>query len=218
METVMSDLSLRRCGLVCLLTGIVGGLAALALLAWPTNVDDDLLRHPFSDEGFLAVQAFFAVHHLGLVAGVVALALSGAVGRGRIARGGAWLLVVGTVLLTGSELLTMRYVDWTSEAANAGLMGAAYGISCTVMGVGAILAGVGVLRAGAWSGWRARTPLVIGVAQFVMLTPGMSGGFVLARLVIGAWMLMFAALGWSLYAEARGEVTSRPRARALPVG
>lgn len=129
------------------------------------------LRYPFSATGFLTVQAVFAVHHLGLVAGVVALALSGAVGRGLVARSGAWLLVAGTVMLTASELLTMRYVDWTSEAANAGL--------------------VGVLRAKVWSGWRAWTPLVIGVAQFVILTPGMFGGFVVARLVIGAWMLMF---------------------------
>ncbi|MBA3261079.1 MAG: hypothetical protein H0T69_01115 [Thermoleophilaceae bacterium] len=141
------------------------------------------------------MQGVFAVHHLGLVAGVVALALSGAVGRGGVGRSGAWLLVAGTVMLTASELLAMRYVGWTNEAANAGLMGAAYGISCTLMGVGAILAGIGVRRAKVWSGWRAWTPMVIGVAQFVMLTPGMFGGFVVARLVIGAWMLMFAALG-----------------------
>ncbi|MBA3585825.1 MAG: hypothetical protein H0W36_15160 [Gemmatimonadetes bacterium] len=149
------------------------------------------------------MQGVFAVHHLGLVAGVVALALSGAVGRGGVGRSGAWLLVAGTVMLTASELLAMRYVGWTNEAANAGLMGAAYGISCTLMGVGAILAGIGVRRAKVWSGWRAWTPMVIGVAQFVMLTPGMFGGFVVARLVIGAWMLMFAALGWSLYAESK---------------
>lgn len=214
----MSDLSLRRCGLVCLVTGIAGGALAFVLLAWPTNVDDTLLRYPFSEAGFLTVQGVFAVHHLGLVAGVVALALSGAVGRGLVARGGAWLLVTGTIMLTASELLTMRYVDWTSEAANAGLMGAAYGISCTLMGVGAILAGIGVRRAKVWSGWRAWTPMVIGVAQFVMLTPGMFGGFVIARLVIGAWMLMFAALGWSLYAESKDQVRAQSSAQAVAVG
>jgi len=213
----MSDLSLRCSGLVCLITGIAGGALALVLLAWPTNVDDTLLRYPFSETGFLTVQGVFAVHHLGLVAGVVALAVSGAVGRGLVARSGAWLLVAGTVMLTASELLSMRYVDWTNEAANAGLMGAAYGISCTVMGVGAILAGIGVRRAKVWSGWRAWTPMVIGVAQFVMLTPGMFGGFVVARLVIGTWMLMFAALGWSLYTESKDRVRTRSGAQAVAV-
>jgi len=96
----------------------------------------------------------------------------------------------------------MRYSDWTNDAANAGLLGTSYGVSCTVMGLGAILAGWGVLRTRSWTGWRAWTPMVIGVAEFVMLTPGLFGGFVIARIVIGTWMLMFAALGWSLYAQA----------------
>jgi hypothetical protein len=211
----MSELSLRRSGLVCFVTGIVGAALAVVLLVWPTDVDDSLLRHPFSENGFLTIQAVFAVHHLGLVVGVVALALSGAVGAGRVARAGSWVLVAGTLMLTAAELNTMRYADWTADAANEGLMGATYGISCTVMGIGAILAGAGVLRAKIWSGWRAWTPMVIGVAQFVMLTPGMFGGFVIARLVIGAWMLMFAALGWSLYAESRATAVSRPQAVAV---
>lgn len=214
----LSRSGLSRSGLVCLVTGIVGAALAVLMLAWPTEVDDSLLRYPFSENGFLITQAVFAFHHLGLVVGVVALALSGAVGAGKVARTGAWLLVAGTVLLTASELLTMRYVDWTNDAANAGLMGAAYGVSCTVMGIGAIMAGAGVLRTRAWSGWRAWTPMVIGVAQFVMVTPGMFGGFVVARLVIGAWMLMFAALGWSLYAESRGEVRTATRVQPVTVG
>ena len=199
----MPDLALRRAGLVCLVSGLLGGALAVVLLLWPTDVDVDLLRYPFSDRGFLVSQAVFAVHHVGLVVGAWALALSGAVGHGRVARVGAWAFVVGTVLLTAAEVNTMRYADWSSEAANEGVMGATYGISCTVIGVGAILAGAGVLRTGLWSGWHAWTPMVIGVAQFVMLTPGMFGGFVVARLAIGAWMLMFAALGWALFVESR---------------
>ena len=212
----LSRSNLGRAGLLCLVTGILGAVLAGVLLAWPTDVDDSLLRYPFSENGFLTIQTVFAVHHLGLVAGVVALALSGAVGAGKVARAGAWLLVVGTLMLTAAELNTMRYADWTADAANEGLMGATYGISCTVMGVGAIMAGAGVLRARVWSGWRAWTPMVIGVSQFVMLTPGMFGGFVIARLVIGTWMLMFGALGWSLYVESRA--TAPSQGQPVPVG
>ncbi len=42
--------------------------------------------------------------------------------------------------------------------------------------------------------------------MFVVVTPGMFGGFVVARLAIGFWMLLFAALGWSVYVESRSEV------------
>jgi len=41
-------------------------------------------------------------------------------------------------------------------------------------------------------------PLAIGIATFTVVIPGMFGGFVIARLAIGAWLLLFAALGWSL--------------------
>ncbi|WP_199921525.1 hypothetical protein [Intrasporangium calvum] len=73
----------------------------------------------------------------------------------------------------------------------------------------------GVLRSALWQGWRRWTPLAIGIATFAVLTPGMFGGFVIARLAIGLWMLLFTALGWSLHIEAQHPVTrSQPR-RAL---
>jgi hypothetical protein len=40
--------------------------------------------------------------------------------------------------------------------------------------------------------------LVTGVYVFVPLTPALLGPFVLARLAITGWMLLFAALGWVL--------------------
>jgi hypothetical protein len=206
MENVMSHLFLTRAGLVCMFTGLLGAAGALVLLAWPPAIDPGPVSYPFTTTGFLIAQSWFFVHHVGLVAGVVALAVSGAVGAGRVARAGAWIAVVGTVLLTGCELMAMRYAEWPIESANAGLMGSSYGIACTVIGLGFVLAGGGVLRADTWSGWCRWTPMAIGVTQFVVLTPGMFGGFEAARLAIGFWMLMFAALGWSLYAESRRQV------------
>ncbi|CAN5878482.1 hypothetical protein BH24ACT15_BH24ACT15_37930 [soil metagenome] len=140
-------------------------------------------------------QGWFFVHHLGLVLVVAAVATSGSGGTGRLIRGGAWAAVIGMVALTFAEVLAMRYADWDNDTANAGLMGTSYGISVTVIGLGMLVAGVGVLRAGVWSGWRRWTPLAIGIATFAVVTPGMFAGFVVARLAIGFWMLLFAALG-----------------------
>jgi hypothetical protein len=192
-----------RAGLVGFGTGVIGGLGALVLLFWPAQVAEGPVSYPFTTKGFLMAQGFFFVHHLGLVALLVALALSATVGTGRLARAGAWLAVIGMAMLTGTELLAMRYADWDFDTANAGPMGASYGIACMVVGIGMIAAGIGILRAGVWSGWHAWTPLVIGISQFVVLTPGMFGGFAAARLAIGFWMLTFAALGGSMFSEAR---------------
>ena len=149
---------------------------------------------------------------------LVALAASGITGSHLLFRAGAWIAVLGMGLLTASELLAMHYADWDNDTANAGLMGTSYGGSpATLIGLGMLVAGVGVLRAGVWTGWRRWTPLAIGIAEFVILTPGMFGGFVAARLVIGLWMLQFGMLGWAMYVESRGVVTSQP-SQAVSVG
>jgi hypothetical protein len=67
------------------------------------------------------------------------------------------------VALTVSELIAIRYADWPTDLANAGLMGTCYGISVTVIGLGMLAAGISVLRAGVWHGWRRWTPLASGL-------------------------------------------------------
>lgn len=199
----MTRQQLSMAGLVGLATGILGALSALVLLAWPAQAPLEQVSYPFTIDGFLVAQAWFFVHHWGLVLPLVALALSSAVGRGRIARAGAWVAVGGMVMLTFAELLSMRYANWDNEVANAGLMGTSYGVSCTVIGIGMLAGGAGVVRAGIWSGWHRWVPLATGAAVFAIVTPGMFGGFVIARLAIGFWMLLFAALGWSLHLHSR---------------
>lgn len=205
----MSQRYLSRAGIIGLVAGVLGSVSALVLLAWPPQVAEGLVKYPFTTTGFLLAQAWFAVQHVGLFIALLALAASGAAGTGRFARGGAWVAAVGMLLLTLAELLAMRYADWADEVANAGLMGTAYGIASVVIGLGMLVAGIGVLRARVWTGWHRWTPLAIGIAVFAVITPGMFGGFVIARLAIGFWMLLFAALGWSLHAESRHRSPTR---------
>ena len=207
-----------RAGLIGLATGLLGALSAVVMLFWPPQVAEDLVSYPFTTAGFHIAQGWFFVHHFGLVLALVALALSGAVGNGRLGRGGAWTAVIGMVALTFSELLAVRYADWNTDTANAGLMGTSYGISVTVIGLGMLAAGIGVLRAGVWHGWRRWTPLAIGIATFAVVTPGMFGGFVIARLAIGSWLLLLAALGWSLYVESRRFLPAPLPRLATPLG
>jgi hypothetical protein len=183
--------------------GLLGAASAVALLVWPAAGPSGPVHYPFTDTGFYIAQSWFFLHHLGLLAAVVAFVATGGPGTGRVARFGGWLAAAGTALLAIAELNTMRYADWLPKDANAGLMGATYGLSCTLVGIGMILAGVGALRSGSWSGWHRWTPLVLGVAEFVVLTPGLFLGFTAGRVAIGTWMLMYGALGWSAFAESK---------------
>ena len=210
----MTPTAVRRSGQVCAATGLAGALSAAVLLAWPAQVAKGPVRYPFTRDGFLVAQAFFFVHHWGLMIGVAALAVSGAVGAGRLARAGGWLALVGLAVLDASELLAMHYANHSMDAANKGLMGTAYGVSSTVVGLGMLAAGVGVLRAGRWQGWHRWIPLAIGVTEFVVVTPGTLAGFTAARLAIGSWMLLFGALGLALVAESA--VTASPARAKVP--
>ena len=199
----MSVTTQGRLGYAGLAAGALGVLSALVLLAWPPQVAPGPVHYPFTTTGFAIAQAWFFVHHFGLVAVLAALAVSGATGPGRVVRGGAWLAVAGALALALAELNAIAYANADFKAANAGFMGTAYGIASTAIGLGTLVAGVGVLRARRWTGWHRWVPLAIGVTEFVVLTPGLFLGFVAARLVIGFWMLLFGLLGWSVLAEAR---------------
>jgi hypothetical protein len=196
-------------GLVGLVTGLLGVLSALVMLAWPAQSPPEQVSYPFTIGGYVAAQVWFFVHHWGLVVVLAALALSPAIGSGRLARLAAWVAVAGMVMLSGAELLSIRYAAWSNEVANAGLMGTAYGVACTVIGLGLVAAGIGVVRAGVWSGWHRWIPLAAGVAVFAVVTPAMFGGFVIARLGIGFWMLLFAGLGWSMHQHAQRSAAGR---------
>jgi hypothetical protein len=66
-------------------------------------------------------------------------------------------------------------------------------------GVVCMVAGIAVRRRGRWAGWRGLVVLVTGIFVFVPMTPALMGPFVLARLAITVWMLLFAALGYALW-------------------
>jgi hypothetical protein len=193
-------------GLVAVIAGLSGPVLSAALLLWPEQVAKGPVHYPFTTSMFTAAQVFFFVHHWGLVIGLIALVRSGALGSSRVARIGGWIAVVGMLGLTFAELNTIRYADWDFEKANAGLVGATYGVTTNLIGLGLLLAGVGVLRAKVWIGWYRWIPLAIGIATFVELTPGMFAGFVIARLAIGLWLFLFALLGFGLRSSARSAV------------
>lgn len=200
-----------QAGYVGIAAGVLGALSALVLLVWPPQVSEELLSYPLTVNGFYVAQGWFFVHHLGLVVVLVGLIRSGALGDRALGRLGGWVAVAGTGALTVTELLAMRYAHWDNDAANAGLMGTSYGVSVSVLGVGMIVAGIAAVRAGVWSGWSRWTPLAVGVAAFAIVTPAMFGGFVTARLGIGFFMLLFAALGAALLVHGRRAATARAR-------
>jgi hypothetical protein len=185
------------------MAGVLGALSGVALAVWPGQVADDMYSYPLTASGFVAAQVWFAVQHLGLLAGVLALGWSGVLSGPRLACWGTRLAAAGIALLAVTELLAITARDSTYPGEGTGVLDTLYGVSTVLAGVGLVVAGLAVRHGGVWQGWRRSVVLVSGVWVFVPMTPAILGPFVLARLAITAWMLLFAATGYALWRGGR---------------
>lgn len=60
------------------------------------------------------------------------------------------------------------------------------------------VAGIPIARRGLLTGWARWVVPVAGGYVFVVLFPAVFGPMVAGRLAIGAWMLLWAAIGWAV--------------------
>jgi hypothetical protein len=188
-----------RAGAVCLAAGILGAVSGIFLAVYPAQVSEDMFSYPLTASGFTIIQIWFFVQHLGLLAGITALARAAVMVQGRSARWGSGLAISGMALLAVTELIAITARTSTYPGAGTGLLDVLYGVSSAAVGAGLILAGIAVRRRGCWTGWRGVVVLVAGIFVFVPMMPALMGPFILARLAITLWMMLFAALGYALW-------------------
>lgn len=187
--------SVSRQGWFCLTAGVLGAASGVFLAVVPADVSTERFSYPLDATAYAAIQAWFAVQHLGLLAGLLGLWATGVAGTGRAARIGHRLAVAGMVMLTAMELFAISAARADLDSTRVGLLNAGYGVASLLIGVGLVLTGIAVLRAGHWQRAERWLPLVMGVWVFVPMTPALAGPFVAARLAITGWMVLFALLG-----------------------
>jgi hypothetical protein len=98
---------LRTLGLVTVVTSLIGTACAVAIIAWPPQVSDDWYSYPFDATGYAVAQSFFAVHHLGILAGLFGLAGLAWPRASRATRTGLLIAILGMVALTACELFAI---------------------------------------------------------------------------------------------------------------
>ncbi|MFZ2503529.1 MAG: hypothetical protein WAW88_12775, partial [Nocardioides sp.] len=177
----------RTAGWLCLWAGVLGALSGVYLSVVEPAVPADQWSYPLAPGQHAAIQTFFAVQHLGLLAGIVGLAGSGALAGRRWATRANTAAVAGMAALAVTELVAILPAEQDTSATFPMVLGGVYGLVSTVLGVALTVAGVGVLRAGVWTGWARWVPLALGVWVFVPMFPGMALSYLGARLTIGGW-------------------------------
>ena len=188
-----------RAGAVCLAAGILGAVSGIGLVVYPAQVSQDMFSYPLTAGGFTVIQIWFFAQHIGLLAGIAALARAAVMAQGRSARWGSGLAVSGMALLAVTELIAISARNSTYPGDGTAFLDMLYGVSSVAVGLGMILAGIAVRNGGRWTGWRGLVALVAGIFVFVPMMPALMGPFILARVAITVWMLLFAALGYALW-------------------
>ncbi len=185
-------------GALCFGAGVLGAASGLFLVVVEPAVPADRFSYPLTASGFIAIQIWFFVQHLGLAAGSFGTWRSGAFGSSTAARSGYVIGVVGMLLLAVTELIAIRASGALYPSEDTAPLDVLYGASSIAVGIGWVIGGIAAIRAGVWSGWRGLLPLVIGIYVFVPMTPAIAAGFLPARLSITGWMLLFAVLGLAI--------------------
>ncbi len=212
--TVAGSSFVKMAGLLCLVGAVIGAIGGLVTGFIPPAVSSDWYSYPYSPTGFLLAQLVFMLNHVLLFVGLLGLARSGAAGSGFLGRAGVWISLIGLATLTLCEIGAMTLATSLYPSPGTGFLDTSFGIASTLIGLGLTLAGVAVVKANEWTGWRRFIVLICGAAVFVIVIPGILGPFLVARLALTVWMLMFAALGWALYTQdTRAEA---PEAKPAP--
>jgi hypothetical protein len=193
-----------RAGALCMVAGILGAASGIFLAVYPPDVSEDMFSYPLTAAGFTVIQVWFFLQHLGLLVGIAALPRAAVMGRGRGARWGTGLAASGMALLAVTELIAISARSSTYPGDGTAFLDVLYGVSSVAVGVGLILAGIAVRNGGRWAGWRGLVVLVTGIFVFVPMMPALMGPFLLARVAITIWMLLFAALGYALWTVGDG--------------
>jgi hypothetical protein len=194
-----------RDGWLCLAAGLLGAASGLYLAAAEPAVSSQQWSYPQSVSAFAVTQTWFAVQHLGLLVGLVALGRSGAMGESRWAHRATTVAVTGLAALAVTELVAIIPASQAVDATFPLVLSGVYGAISTVLGVALTVAGIGVLRARVWTGWTRWVPLALGIWVFVPMFPAMAMSFVGARISISGWMVLFALLGWALVQRSADE-------------
>lgn len=201
--TVERPRLVRVLGIVTIVASLIGAACAVFIIVFPAQVSEDRYSYPFDAATYAATQSFFAVHHLGIIAGLVGLVMLAWPTATRPTRVGLVVSIVGLIGLTACEVFAISAADELVGSSQADAVNNAYGIPMTVIGVGLVLAGIGLYRRPVLTGVGRWIVLALGIYVFVPMFPAVFGPMVLGRIAIGIWMLLFALLGIELVRAAR---------------
>ncbi|WP_427896251.1 hypothetical protein ACQHIV_20180 [Kribbella sp. GL6] len=156
--------SLSGIGLIGAAITTLTGIAVEAFVKPASTISDQQWSYPWSTGAFVPVSVGYAVLHLLVFLGMVALFRALASRAGRI---GAAIAGAGTLVLLVAELLSLPIADRRLTDTGPQVVGALFGVGVALTAIGLLVAGVVVLRS--WTGWQRYAAIVAGGWAVVMI-------------------------------------------------
>ncbi len=86
---------MRVLGIVTIAASLIGAACAVLIIVFPAQVSKDRYSYPFDAATYAATQSFFAVHHLGIIAGLFGLVMLAWPSATRLTRVGLVVSIAG---------------------------------------------------------------------------------------------------------------------------
>jgi hypothetical protein len=166
--------------------------------------------YPLAAAPFAWFEVLLVLFHVAVLGLVLALAISGGVGRRRSARIGLGAALIGCLLQIVAEAGYIFAGNTTVDDVLPVTLSMVFLVSSLLLGLGMMLAGFGALRTGNWRGWRLYAPVAVGVATVVLTV--LIFNDVTRNWGLLVWALSIGALGYAL--ASRPTVVTRSRAAA----
>jgi len=186
-------------GVVGAAATVVDAVVVQAVVLPGTDVSSKMFSYPFSSGAFVAVSLVNALLHALVLVGVVGFVRGGAPGPGRAARVGGGLALGGLGLLTAAELASIAVRGDRVSDTGATLVIVMFVVAMLLSVAGYVLLAVSSARAGRWTGWPRRAPLVAAVATVAVL--GMSFSPTLLPAGVAVWSLGLLVLCAATYTD-----------------
>lgn len=200
----------RRLGLACTVSGVLGVLAGGLNLAYPPAVPEDQWSYPFPASVQWALSIILAVTHALTLAGFLGLLVADPHRRNRAAVIGIWIAAVGYAGLTICEVLSGAIGAESNSSSLAVNVGSAFGVASLLTAFGSVIAGVVIVRTRAWHGLGRWMVLSSGVIMVVLVTPAnISGDLVFRTVALTLWSLTFIPLGRAIMSSSSSETHTR---------
>ncbi|MFI5695540.1 hypothetical protein ACIA58_27060 [Kribbella sp. NPDC051586] len=179
-------------GLVGAAVTTLTGIAVEAVVKPASDISDKVWSYPWSSDAFVPVSIGYAVLHLLVFFGMVAVFRAMTTRGGRI---GAAIAAGATLVLLLAELASIPIKDQQLDDTGAQVVGAFFGLGVALTAIGLLVAGIAVLRSADWTGWQRYAALLAGVWSLVLIGLSMTSALPVGVAVYGLTLcVLFAAV------------------------